>query len=753
MKNDSNLKAALEYASNGFRVFPLVEGKKRPLTSNGLHAATTDEHQIRLWWDKHPNAGIGIATGHLDDNTSFFALDIDMKDGVDGLNTLSNLQSKNGTLPLTLEVDTPSGGKHLFFFSAGIEIRNSQGHIGEGLDIRGEGGYVVAPPTELPNGSYISKHKFEVAQIANSPGWLVELLRKPKPVTNDFTTPYHLDLPSPDQEMADLLLRRAIALAKGDSGRNDVGFWLACQLRDNGFDKKWTQSVMLEYASVVKSYKDHEYEVDEALSSVEQAFSRESREPWRPSFKLTDLGNAERLVFYFGEEIRYCPQWKKWLIWDGTRWKIDESNAIVQKAKDTVRKIYGEAEQQVDSAKRSELVGHATRSEYANRINAMISLAASDQYLVVTPDELDSDHLLFNVENGTVDLRTGDLLPHNKRDLITKKASVVYDKSAKALQFEQFVSQIMNEDEEMVAFLQKLVGYGMSGLVSEQYLFFEYGSGANGKSTFDETIVSIFDEYAQKAPSEMLMSRRPGGVPNDIARLKGARLVVTSEIEAGRQLSEPVVKDLTGGDTLVARFMHGEFFEFKPTHKLLMYGNSKPMIKGTDNGIWRRILTIPFEVTIPEDKRDPKLKEKLLKEKSGILNWMIQGFLNWNKNGLNPPDKVLLATAKYRNESDSIQSFIEESCTIIPNAKVRASKLLEAYRKWCLENGEEVSTAKQFKHSLQEKGFNPHRKKDGMWWKGIGLREEDESVKSAFANDRSPIPSNNHVSSLPHGIV
>ena len=753
MKNDSNLKAALEYASNGFRVFPLVEGQKYPLTKNGFKDATTDEHQIGLWWNKHPNAGIGIATGHLEDNTGFFVLDIDMKDGVDGLSTLSNLQSQNETLPLTLEVDTPSGGKHLFFLSAGIEIRNSQGHLGEGLDIRGEGGYVVAPPTELPNGSYISNHKFEVAQIANSPEWLVELLHKPKQVTNIFTTPYHLDLPSPDQEMADLLLRRAISLAKGELGRNEAGFWLACQLRDNGFDKKWTQSVMTEYGRVVKSYKKHEYEVEEALSSVEQAFSREPREPWRPSFKLTDLGNAERLVFYFGEEIRYCPQWKKWLIWDGSRWKIDESSAIVQKAKDTVRKIYGEAEHQVDSAKRGEIVAHATKSEYSNRIAAMIKLAESDPDIVVHPDQLDSDHLLFNVENGTIDLRTGNLLPYNKRDLITKKASVVYDKSAKAPQFEQFVSQIMNDDVEMVAFLQKLVGYSMSGLVSEQYLFFEYGSGANGKSTFDETIVSIFDEYAQKAPSEMLMSRRPGGVPNDIARLKGARLVVTSEIEAGRQLSEPVVKDLTGGDTLVARFMHGEFFEFKPTHKLLMYGNSKPVIKGTDNGIWRRILTIPFEVTIPIDKRDPKLKEKLLKEKSGILNWMIQGFLSWDKNGLNPPYKVLNATAKYRTESDSIQSFIEENCVIDPNAKTKAGELLKTYQKWGLENGEEISTVRDFKRSLEEKGFNSHRKKDGNWWQGIGLRVESESDKSVFSNDRPPIPNNNHVSNLPHGVV
>lgn len=445
-------------------------------------------------------------------------------------------------------------------------------------------------------------------------------------------------------------------------------------------------------------------------------------------FHLTDMGNAQRLVARHGDNIRFCHIWDKWLIWDGACWKIDETSEIVRLAKDTVRNIYAEAAQTFDDEERKAIGKHAQKSESEQRIKAMINLAQSELAISVKPNQLDADPWLLNVKNGTLNLHTGVLMPHKKEDLITKIVSIVYNPEVTCDLWNAFLNKVMNYNKELIAYVKRAIGYSLTAKVNEQCMFFMYGTGKNGKTTFIEIIKNIVGDYWQKAPTEMLMMKQYGSnsIPNDIARLPGARFVVAREVEEGKRLAESLVKDLTGGDTLVARFLHREFFEFAPTHKLWLYGNHKPIIQGTDEGIWRRIHLIPFSVCIPVQERDPKLGEKLFAELSGILAWAVQGCQEWQNIGLNPPQAVLQATKDYREEMDIFTSFLNACCLVEANLKVKMKDLYEEYTQWCEDNGERAASQRTFSLRLQERGFSKHRGTGGLYyWFGLGLLEQN----------------------------
>jgi len=426
-------------------------------------------------------------------------------------------------------------------------------------------------------------------------------------------------------------------------------------------------------------------------------------------FKLTDLGNAERLVALHGNDLRYCHAWKSWLIWDGVRWVVDRSNKVKLKAKETVRRIYLEASQ-ADERDRIEIARHATKSESEGRINAMISLAQSEPGIPIDPEELDKDPYLLTCVNGTIDLRTGQLLTHKRENLITQLAPVIYDPEAKCELWIRFLDRIMDGNENLISFLQKVVGYSLTGDTTEQCLFILYGTGANGKSTFLQAISSILGDYAKQTPVEtLLVKKHLGGIPNDVARLKGARMVMASEAESGQRIAESLIKQMTGGDKLTARFLHQEWFEFLPTHKIFLATNHKPIIAGTDTAIWRRIRLIPFEITIPENERDRHLSKKLNRELSGIFNWALEGCLKWQNEGLGFPDEVRTATENYRDEMDVLNDFINDCCILHENAKVKSKDLYDEYIEWCERNGEKALSKRGFALKLKEKNFMPAR--------------------------------------------
>ncbi len=425
-----------------------------------------------------------------------------------------------------------------------------------------------------------------------------------------------------------------------------------------------------------------------------------------PVINHTDLGNARRLVARHGQNIHYVPAWGVWLVWNGSFWERDETGVVARLARDTIAAMYAEAATLTDVDARRALAKWALASESRSRIENMIALAKDELGISIRHIELDAQAWRLNCWNGTIDLRTGTLHPHQRADLITKRIDIDYDPSATCPTLHRFLHRVMDGDAQRITFLQRAAGYTLTGDTSEQCLFYLYGTGKNGKSTWSELLMHLLGAYALKTPTETLMVKQYGGsVPNDIARLPGARMVLSAEIEEGKRLAESLVKDLTGGDTIVARFLRQEFFEFRPTHKLWMYGNHKPIIRGTDEGIWRRIHLIPFDVWIAPEERDPQLMEKLIAELPGILRWAVQGCLDWQRDGLVVPEAVRVATAGYRSEMDVVGAFIDECCVVGPNYKVSAAALYDAYKDWCDENGEHPLKKKRLGMQLTERGF------------------------------------------------
>lgn len=443
-------------------------------------------------------------------------------------------------------------------------------------------------------------------------------------------------------------------------------------------------------------------------------------------YHLSDLGLGKRFIRCHGHLVRFCYPWQSWLYFDGCRWIKDERGEVARLMKDTVSKVYAEAAKSTDKEQRKAVAKFALSAESEAKRKAAIISAQSEPEIPIMPDDLDRDHMLFNVINGTLDLRTGQLIPHVPSHLISKLAPVYYLPKATYPTWLKFLHRALNGNERLIAYLQKAVGYTLTGNTSEQVLHFLYGLGANGKSTFQETFMSLMGDYAKQTSTETIMVKKmTGGIPNDLAGLKGARLVSAQEVESGRRLAESLVKQLTGGDSISARFLHGEFFEFKPTFKLWVSGNSKPVIRGGDHAIWRRIRLIPFTVQIPPEEQDRRLSEKLREELPGILNWSLAGCRAWQREGLTPPEEIKAATEIYRDEMDIIGQFIGERCLLGPGYHATAKSLYSAFSEWSEAQGEKRPMSQQaFGMRLTERGLERKRGTGGFFsWLGIGLSE------------------------------
>ena len=695
------LDYALEYANRGWPVFPATPGKKRPATEHGLKDATTDEVQIRDWWRRYPNANIAIATGP---EAGFYVLDVDPRHGGD--QSLSELCAPT-ELPDTPTCETGGGGKHIYLLwpEDGTHIRNAT-NIVPGLDIRGAGGYVIAPPSntwlEDNGGAYVWESETE--NIAPTPAWLMPFLstrtkraKQPVKATNGEAT----RILSPGEKQA---------IPEGS--RDETLTRIAGAMRRHGSDEATI------YTALVSENDRCEPPLpEEDLERIAQSVAR--YEPALDTYHYTDSGNAERLVSLHGKRIRYCFDWGTWIIWDGVRWQPDRTERIRKMASDVVRTLYVVAAELEDKSERKALIQHASSSEGVGKLRAMIELA--QPRLPIVLDELDADPWLMTTENATIDLRDCTQREVDPADFISKKAAVTFDAYAEARTWEQFLQTIFNGDTELIQFVQKAAGYSMTGDVSEQCLFVCYGVGSNGKSTFLSTIQDLLGDYANSTPPSAILQNRSEGVPNDIARLRGVRFTSVLELEQGRRLNEPLVKGLTGGDVIAARFLHQEFFDLKPQFKMWLGTNHKPNILGADHGIWRRMRLIPFTVTIPDDKQDKHLLEKLRAERSGILNWMLDGLEAWHREGLEPPQAVREATAEYRTEEDILGEFLEESVDPVPNASVPSSDMYGAYTEWCERNGEKTRSQRWLSLRLEERGYERVRTKTGRVWRNLRL--------------------------------
>ena len=437
--------------------------------------------------------------------------------------------------------------------------------------------------------------------------------------------------------------------------------------------------------------------------------------------RRTDVANGERLAQDHGADLRYCHPWRKWHVWDKRRWKPDDTGAVHSRAKATARRIYAEAGRCEDEGQAKRLARWAGTSHSAPRIEAMVKLAQSEPGIPILPDALDRDPWLLNCRSGTIDLRSGQARSHQRGDYITKLAPAEIDSSAECPLWDAFLKRVLPEPE-VRSFVQKAVGYSLTGSVREQVLFFCWGGGANGKTVFLNTLQHLLGrDFAIQAAPELLLGKGANQHPTELADLAGVRVAICTEIDLGRRFGEALIKQLTGGDPIRARRMREDFWQFDPTHKIWVAANHKPGIRGTDHGIWRRIRLIPFNVTLPEGERDPDLGHKLAKERSGILNWALEGCRLWQRDGLEAPPQVLQATEEYRQEMDIIGLFLSERCEEKSGANVSATELYKAYKSWCEESGERPQSQRTFGSQMTERGV-PRVKRGGrMVYVGIGL--------------------------------
>jgi putative DNA primase/helicase len=439
----------------------------------------------------------------------------------------------------------------------------------------------------------------------------------------------------------------------------------------------------------------------------------------------TDLGNAERFVQHAGDRFRFCTRWGTWMAYGQGRWRRDEDGEAIRSARDLLRALAAEAQTITDDQHKNQVLKHALRSEALPRISAMLSLAQS--LLPIATEELDQRPGWLNCVNGTVDLATGQLRPHSPADYITKQVPVVYNADADCPNWLAFLYRIMGGNERLIGFLQRALGYSLTGETSEQVLFLLYGTGANGKSTFLETLRAVLGDYAVVADFTSFVKRKSDGARNDLARLVGARFVCGVESDEGRQLDEALVKQLTGGDTITARFLFKEFFDFKPQFQIWLATNHMPGITGTDHGIWRRIRLVPFTVTIPPEQQNRALPRELLEELPGILAWAVRGCLAWRAAGLGEPPEVREATAAYRDEMDLVGRFLDDECVFGDTVAIPSKDLNELYAKWCENNGEQPSSHKALSQALRVRGCSPTRFAKGKrGWRGVRVRGEEE---------------------------
>jgi putative DNA primase/helicase len=458
---------------------------------------------------------------------------------------------------------------------------------------------------------------------------------------------------------------------------------------------------------------------------------------------LTDLGNGLRLVARHGEDLRYVRALRTWFAWDGKRWAQDETGEAERRAKDTVVAMYAEAgadfaaaaamlktcqevqqkwhlQQQADAAARK--LKHALASEGARRLRAILDVAWSESGISIPPEMLDRGLFSLNVNNGTLDLERGLLRPHRREDLLTKLAPVDYYPHATCPLWMHCLDRWMAGKRHLIEYLQRIVGYWLSADVSEQSFWIFHGGGANGKSTFILTVLAMMGDFGMQAVSDLLLQKRNEAHPTERADLFGRRFVATIETDQGKRIAEALMKQVTGGDRIRARKMFKDFFEFAPSHKIVMGVNHLPELRGTDHATWRRPKLVPWTVTIPEADKDKHLADKLKFELPGILAWAVRGFAEWQRSGMREPEEVRLATDNYRQQMDTVQGFLDACCAVGDrNFRVKVSALHEAYVEW---SGDENMTQKAFGKIVQEKGYvTAPRVSAGVFWIGIALQQ------------------------------
>ncbi len=445
-------------------------------------------------------------------------------------------------------------------------------------------------------------------------------------------------------------------------------------------------------------------------------------------FPLTDLGNVDRFFARHGRVLRYCSAMGSWFFWTGTHWRGDSQDVVWVRAAETIRHMYAIAAKTTAPEERARLVDFARKCESRRALEALVSLSANLAMhggISVAPDEFDSNPWILNTPSGVVDLRTGSLRPHDRRLLCTRITAAKFVPDAQSDAWDRFLDRVL-PDPVLRAFVQRATGSALVGLQRDERLFFVHGPAGTGKSTFMRAIQTAIGTYGTSADFETFLERRPqaGGAREDLAALAGRRLVVSLEVDEGGKLAVSVVKALTGGDTIATRHLYGRVFTFIPQMTLFLVANVRPRVPAEDEGMWRRVLEVPFLSAIPESERDASVKETLCdasRSGAAILRWLVDGCLAQQRDGLGIPDSVRSATADYRAEVDSIGRFLDETTVRQPGIRAMAGELYGRYRTWTESQGEKPLSAPRFKARMEARGFKSRATNKGHVWDGIGL--------------------------------
>jgi putative DNA primase/helicase len=427
----------------------------------------------------------------------------------------------------------------------------------------------------------------------------------------------------------------------------------------------------------------------------------------------------------YHRDWRYVSGWGKWLVWDGQRWRTEDTLA----ATDLIRSVCRQTAVRADNPK------VAAKLASAGTVGGVERLARADRRHAATTDEWDADTWLLNTPGGVVDLKTGRMRPHERADRMTKITTAT--PSGDCPTWRQFIDEVTGGDKELQSYLQRMVGYALTGSTQEHALFFLYGTGANGKSVFVNTLATILGDYATNAPMDTFMETRTDRHPTDMAGLRGARFVAAIETEQGKRWAESKLKNLTGGDKISARFMRQDFFEFFPQFKLFVAGNHKPAIRNIDEAMKRRLHLIPFTITVPPQQRDKNLQQKLLAERDGILAWAVQGCLDWQRHGrLAPPHRVVEATEEYFEAEDALGRWLDERCVREANAKSLTAELFNDWKQWAEAAGEFVGAQRRFSDLLITRGLDKWRNGLGVrGFQGIGLKHPPTPAYTPYADN------------------
>lgn len=711
--------------------FPLIEGTKQPAVK-GWRLLPVGAYKAENCY------GIALQRDEL-------ILDVDPRNYPEGRDVLAELRAEFKVIP-TRVVRTPSGGMHIYLHNPTLKrIRKTQSRY-PGIDFLSEGSFAAGPGSYQKNEVGQLKGEYKLISegpILEAPWELVRSLEEPADGNMSGDGKYSL------AKLEDFrtFCQSAEPAIEGKQG-DTTTYRVACKGRDFGLPKKATFEVMLDCFNPrciptwsedkLRDKVEHAYTY--AKSKVGCLNAAEDFEAFAPTdraensqallnsraYPRTDIGNAQRLADRFGKVLKWFKNEKNFLVWEAKRWKRDTLERPLTFCKIIADDLWQEGLKAGSDESRKFAAQSASRA----KLEAM--LATSKDLIALDVASLDEDPLLFNCSNGTLDLRAGELKPHDPADYITKLSPVAFIPGAEAPTFEKFLQEIFDGNAGLIEFVQCALGSCLTGQVRDQVLYVAHGGGSNGKSTLMNAVRKVMGDYGIETEAALLTAKPTNGPSEGLYNLRGTRFATTTETDDGAELNEAQVKKITGGDPLRARPLHGHLAEFMPTHKVWLVTNHRPTIKGQDHAIWRRIKLIPFVVQISEDRKDVHLPEKLDAESEGILVWLVRGAEKWLKNGLPKCRAVEVATADYRATEDALEEFLSESCCRGEGYKVGAAELKHEYHMWCKKGATQPLTKNAFPEQMRAKGFEQKQSNGKFYWQGVCLKSSLDDAFSEF---------------------